>query len=98
MGAAAQFFSSRGSDRILTIHDDRDPSGCRTCAGAHVTERFSKVTMSAGHGEGAAGEEHSRSSDQSVLNRPCNTGVAAAHVSHRGKTAVDGMAQHLGGV
>jgi hypothetical protein len=98
MSTAAKFLSSRRSDRILAIHDECDTATAEASAGADITERFSKITVSAGHGQGAAREEHARSPDQSVLNSPRDARIAAADISHRGETAVEGMAQHLGGV
>ena len=96
MSTAPQLLSSRRSHGVLTIHNDRDPPCRRASAGANFAERVSKITVPAGHGKGAPGEEHARSPNQSILNCPCDARIAAANISYRRKTAVEGVTQHLG--
>jgi hypothetical protein len=95
MSPAAQFLSSCRSDRILTIDDECHTPIRRASAGADIAERVSKITMSARHGEGAPGEKHARSPDQSVRNGARDTRIAAPDISYCGETAVEGVAQHF---
>ena len=98
MSSPTKFFPSRGSHRILPIDDDRDPPRRGTSASANLTEWISKITMAAGHGQSASRKKHTGSPDQSILYRASDARLAATHISYRGETAVEGMAQHLRGI
>src|ERR1700722_12490963 len=96
MSPAPQFFSRRGSDRILAIHHECHAPLRRASAGTHSAERISKITLSARHGQSAARKEHARASDESIRYRPSDTRLAAPNVTYRGEAAIESVTQHFG--
>src|SRR5580692_6587093 len=98
MSPAPKFLASRRSDGILAVHDECHTAIARASAGAYRTKRVSEITMTAGHGKGTTRKEHTGSPDQSICNGPRDTSIATRDISYRRETAVEGVAQHLGGV
>ena len=98
MSSASELLPSRRSDRVLAIHDERHAAVRRAPTCTYPTERVPEITVSACHGQGAAREEHARPPNQPLLNGSRDTRITAPDISHRGETAVEGVAQHLGGI
>src|ERR1700722_246942 len=98
MSPAAELLTSGRSHGILAVHDECHTAIGRASAGAYGIKRVSEITMTAGHGKGTTRKEHTRSPDQSIRNGPRDTRIATCDISYRRESAVEGVAQHLGGV